>query len=140
MTWRSQRTFVGLALSVGVVAVSPALAIDAAGTWTAVSNTAMSITGDITVSGSAIKFQNGASIGLKPVPGTPRLFAIAPAANPELLNGNHLCSPTEGPNYVALAQLGTTLTLLAFDGPDKPTLKENPLEQDDVCALFTYAR
>jgi hypothetical protein len=140
MNWRFQRTFAGLALAMGAVAVSPALAVDATGNWTAVSNTAMSVTGDITVSGSAIKFQNGASISLKPVSGAPRLFAIAPAANPELLNGSHLCSPTEGPNYVALAQLGTTLTLLAFDGPDKPTLKENPLEQDDICALFTYAR
>ncbi|MCB1490159.1 MAG: hypothetical protein KDJ88_22200 [Bauldia sp.] len=138
MTWLFQRTLA--ALAIGAVAVSPALALDANGKWTAVSNTAMSITGDITVSGGAIKFQNSASIGLKPISGSPRLFAIDPAANPELLNGNYLCGPDQGPNYVALAQVGTTLTLLAFDGPDQPTLAENPLEQDDICAMFTYAR
>ena len=138
MSWLFRRTVAGAVLAVAAIAAAPALAAD--GKWTAVSKTAMSITGDITVSGGAIRFENGASIGLKPVSGTPRLFAVEPAGNPELLNGNYLCSPAEGPKYVALAELGTTLTLLAFDGPDKPVLAEDPLGQDDICAMFTYAR
>ena len=74
MSWLFRRTVAGAVLAVAAIAAAPALA--AGGKWTAVSKTAMSITGDITVSGGAIRFENGASIGLKPVSGTPRLFAV----------------------------------------------------------------
>ena len=69
-----------------------------------VSNTAMSITGDIDFVPGTITFQNGAKIHLvevtmgqdgnwqlggAPLPGD--IFKLDPPADPKLLNGNRLC-------------------------------------------------
>lgn len=122
-----------------MLASAPAMA--AAAKWSAVSTTAMSITGDIEVSDDRITFQTGASFGLRPVAGNPRLFTLDPPDdNPVLLNGNRLCSPQHAPKYLAFPTVGDTLYLLAFDGPDLPTLVANPLDQDGICALYTYQK
>ncbi len=110
-------------------------------TWTAVSTTAMSITGDIEVADDSITFQNGERIGLKPVRDAAGVFTLdPPTANPVLLNGNYLCGSNAPPKYLALPSEGTTAYLLAFDGPDVPTLAADPLDQTGICALYTYQR
>lgn len=109
--------------------------------WTAVSTTAMSITGDIQVADGSITFQNGERIGLKPVARTKGVFTLdPPTANPILLNGNYLCGSDAPPEYLALRTEGATAYLLAFDGPDVPTLTVDPLDQTGICALYTYQR
>jgi len=109
--------------------------------WTAVSTTAMSITGDIEVADDSITFQNGERIGLEAVPQATGIFTLdPPTANPVLLNGNYLCGPNAPPKYLALPTDGTTAYLLAFDGPDVPKLAADPLDQTGICALYTYQR
>ena len=115
----------------------------AAGTakWTAVSTTALSITGDIEVADHTITFQNRQHVGLKPVADAPGVFTLdPPTANPVLLNGNYLCGSNAPPKYLALPSDGTTAYLLAFDGPDVPKLAADPLDQTGICALYTYQR
>jgi hypothetical protein len=109
--------------------------------WTAVSTTAMSITGDIEMTDDSITFQNGARIGLRPVADAAGIFTLdPPTANPVLLNGNYLCGSNVPPKYLALPSDGTTAYLLAFDGPDVPKLAADPLDQTGICALYTYQR
>ena len=109
--------------------------------WTAVSTTALSITGDIEVADGGITFQNGERIGLKPVAGAAGVFTLdPPTANPVLLNGNYLCGSNTPPKYLAFPTDGSTAYLLAFDGPEVPTLVADPLDQTGICALYTYQR
>ena len=114
-------------------------AVAAGAKWTAASTTAMAITGDITVEPDRVTFGNGRSIGLKPVAGEARLFTIEPPENPQLLNGNFICSTAKPPAFIALESEGGEHYLLAFDGPGVPKLAADPLDQTGVCALFTYA-
>jgi len=122
-----------------LVLAAPAAAAGAK--WTAVSTTAISITGDIDVADDSITFQNGERIGLKPVADAAGIFTLdPPTANPVLLNDNYLCGSNAPPKYLALPIDGTTAYLLAFDGPDVPTLAADPLDQTGICALYTYQR
>jgi len=122
-----------------LVLAAPAAAAGAK--WTAVSTTAISITGDIDVADDSITFQNGERIGLKPVADAAGIFTLdPPTANPVLLNDNYLCGSSAPPKYLALPIDGTTAYLLAFDGPDVPTLAADPLDQTGICALYTYQR
>jgi hypothetical protein len=70
--------------------------------WAAYSNTAISITGDVTFSPDRITFGNGKSLPLAPagtIPGynalgrsvTASLFRVTAPGDPLLLNGNRLC-------------------------------------------------
>ena len=133
--------FTGILTGVALFLSSPAVASDMTGKWVAASTTAMSITGDIEISADRIIFDTGASLDLRPVAGVDHLFTLDPATdNPVLLNGNYLCGSNTPPKYIAFAQDGTSMFLLAFDGPDEPKLSPDPLDQDGICASFTYER
>ncbi|SDB31984.1 hypothetical protein [Bauldia litoralis] len=136
------KAMVSVVVAAGLLTgVAPAMAMDMNGKWVAASTTAMSITGDIEVSADKIVFETGASLGLKPVEGEAHLFTLASATdNPVLLNGNTLCGSNAPPEYIAFAMYETSMILLAFDGPDVPKLNPDPLDQDGICASFTYER
>jgi Bacterial SH3 domain len=99
--------------------------------WSADSNTAMSITGDVQFSPNQIIFSNGASLTLSPAGTLPhfhastapnqtvsaRLFRVVTPTDAPLLRGNQLCG--EGPaTYIALWDQhtpGVSTPLLTMD-------------------------
>jgi hypothetical protein len=114
--------------------------------YAAVSNTAMSITGDINFVPGTITFQNGAKIHLVEVkmsqtakwnpsgdalPGD--IYRVDPAANPKLLNGNRLCGAAVA--YAVIYFLNPTdLNLNLYSGETAPSGSES----DALCATYSY--
>ena len=114
--------------------------------YAAISNTAMSITGDIDFVPGTITFQNGAKIHLvevtmgqdgnwqlggAPLPGD--IFKLDPAANPKLLNGNRLCGAAV--TYAAMYFLSPDdLNLNLYTGENAPS----GADSDQLCATFSY--
>jgi hypothetical protein len=112
----------------------------------AVSNTAMSITGDIDFVPGTITFGNGAKIHLAEVtvgqtgkwnaggdalPGD--IYKVDPAANPKLLNGNRLCgSPV---TYAVMYFLSPSdLNLNLYTGGTVAS----GADSDQLCATYSY--
>jgi hypothetical protein len=106
----------------------------------AISNTAMSITGDISLDDFEIVFENGKRLEFEDLVAdtfivggeevAASLYSVKNPSNPKLLNGNRLCG--SGPvTYVAV--WGTEDTIVAmFDTQDVP-------ESDEaMCASYTY--
>lgn len=132
------RLFFPTALIAGVLAFSPALAED----LTAISTTAMSITGDITLDDSEIVFSDGQSLAFDElvqdvfvVDGeevSASVYSVAEPQTLELLNGNTLCG--DGfVTYVATWAGMDDLTIVAmFDTQDVPG------SDAEMCASFTY--
>jgi hypothetical protein len=131
-----------LSLLAFLLAATPAYAAK----YGAVSNTAMSITGDIDFVPGTITFQNGAKIHLvevtmgqdgnwqlggAPLPGD--IYKVDPVANPKLLNGNRLCgSPvTFGVMYFLSP---SDLHLNLYSGDNAPS----GAESDQLCATYSY--
>lgn len=126
-----------------------AMAADIDGKWEPVSNTAVSITGAITVSSSAVTFSGGKSIKLASAgdktgewtgfggPSEGHIFKLEPAADPELLNGNQLCGIPGNPvTYIVLAvPTEGELSLIAFTGDKLPEPGS-----DSSCAVYNYAK
>lgn len=127
-------------LAAALLAALPARADD----YAAVSNTAMSITGDIAMDDFAITFANGKSLEFAElvadhftVEGRDRpasVYRVAKPADPKLENGNRLCG--SGPvTYVAS---------WGVDGDDTATIvavftgKEAPESDETMCASYTY--
>jgi len=117
------------------------------GNWSAVSNTATSITGDITVSDGEVTFSDNksvkiASVGTKEGDWTDfggsmegHIFKLEPAADPELLNGNKLCGMPGNPvTHLVLATGDDGLSLIVYTGDETPTPDSSP------CSIFNYAR
>ena len=131
-----------LVLFSALVLISPAHAEK----YGAVSNTAMSITGDIDFVPGTITFQNGAKIhiddvtmgetgnwqlGGAPLPGD--IFKVEPPADPKLLNGNKLCG--QPVTYAVMYFLSPTdLNLNLYTGAATPT----GAESDQLCATYSY--
>lgn len=120
---------------------------DVEGKWEALSNTAISITGDIQVANDAITFGEGTRIRMsaggsakgtwgdrqEPVEGT--IYRLEPPTDPALLNGNRFCGmPDDKVTYIVLAPLDDGLSLLAYTGDAKP------MPNASVCAIYHYAR
>lgn len=120
--------------------VLPALADD----YAAISNTAMSITGDISFDDFGITFANGKSLEFSEltadhltVDGQDRpasVYRVAKPADPKLENGNRLCG--SGPvTYVAS---------WGIDGDDLATVvavftgRDEPDSSEEMCASYTY--
>ncbi|HEV7248490.1 MAG TPA: hypothetical protein VGN93_16055 [Shinella sp.] len=126
--------FFACALSLG--AAAPALA----DTYAAVSNTAMSITGDIEFDDFGITFENGKQIvfdelvgdtfvvGGETVNGS--VYSVSEPKDPVLLNGNRLCG--EPVTYVASWGDADTTTVAVFSTQDVPQ------SDADMCASYTY--
>jgi len=124
-----------------------AAAADLAGSWFALSNTAVSITGDITVLADAITFQNGAKIHIAPdgtakgtwagqsAPVDGAIYRLDPPEDPVLLNGNQFCGlPGNKPTYVVLAPFDEGLSLIVYTGDAKPT------PDADTCSIYNYSK
>ena len=126
------------AFALCVVLASPAFAE----TYAAVSNTAMSITGDIELDETGITFENGEqvtfdervadrfTVGGETVEA--HVFSIAEPCDPVLLNGNRLCGAPV--TYAASWETsdGSGTILAVFSTP------EAPQSDADMCASYTY--
>ena len=127
------------------------------GYWKSVSNTARSITGDITISGErmmmvfqpftiadirelspeeiagAFNFQDNDGVRGK-------LYRISIAADRKFLRRNTLCGAEET-QYMATAVQGKTLQVAFFSGAKMPSLKPEDLNNSTaLCGTFTYSR
>lgn len=121
--------------------------------WQAISNTAASITGDITVTPDRITFAGGHALTLSQPTALPRFraegspaaatrYRVANPADPILLNGNRLCGGrTPAPvTYIVLwtprKLAGDTAprSLAAFSGMTPPTGTDSP----GLCGTFRY--
>ncbi len=128
-----------LALAFSLTIATPALADN----YTAVSNTAMSITGDIEFDDFGITFANGKKIVFdalisdtfvvdgEKVPAS--VYSLAKPKDPVLLNGNRLCG--EPVTYVASWGTGDEddgTIVAVFSTQDVPQ------SSADMCASYTY--
>jgi hypothetical protein len=132
----------GRALGLLAVFLSTSVMAQEADHYTAVSKTAMSITGDVWMDDFSITFQNDESlefsalvanhfvVGDKTVAAS--VYRVKEPADPELQNGNQLCG-NGAVSYVASWALGDGMTAIAvFTG------KRAPKSDEDMCALYTY--
>ena len=125
-----------LALTLSLVLASPALA----DSYSAISNTAMSITGDIEFDDFGITFENGKKITFDQLVGdtfvvggetvNASVYSVADPEDPVLLNGNRLCG--EPVTYVASWGDASTTTVAVFSTQDVPS------SDADMCASYTY--
>lgn len=117
--------------------------------WIAVSNTAMSITGDAQFSPSAIVFANHTGLKLTPAGSAngmtwadsmrdqpAQLYKVAERKNPRLLNGNHLCGAHTNPSFLGVVEHVDDVYLTVFSGKDTPTAKDY---ESRICAGFSYS-
>ena len=119
--------------------------------WQAMSTTAMSITGDITLSNNRLTFSNQDFLAIEPVDRNAEdgqtLFRVTTKTNPELLNGNLICG--NQPIDYLLVQISGEVTgqsdmqLKAYYYPEQLRLADLPLKDKDslthlMCALYTY--
>lgn len=118
---------------------------DLDGAWSATSTTAMSITGDITVTDAALQFADGqrmawtledrragdwAGLGQQ-VEGA--IYKVAEPADPTLLRGNTLCGQPVTYIVLSLVEAGD-LGMSVFTGASAPS------DADGLCASYFYAR
>ncbi|MCJ8148689.1 hypothetical protein MNR02_06830 [Shinella sp. H4-D48] len=125
-----------LILTLSLVLASPALA----DSYSAISNTAMSITGDIEFDDFGITFENGKKITFDQLVGdtfvvggetvNASVYSVADPEDPVLLNGNRLCG--EPVTYVASWGDASTTTVAVFSTQDVPS------SDADMCASYTY--
>lgn len=125
-----------LALALSLAVASPALA----DTYAAISNTAMSITGDIEFDDFGITFETGEQITFDQLIGDTfvvggervngSVYSVAEPKDPVLLNGNRLCG--EPVTYVASWGDANTTTVAVFSTQDAPA------SDADMCASYTY--
>ena len=127
-----------LALALSMALASPALA----DTYAAISNTAMSITGDIEFDDFGITFENGKQITFDQLVGdtfvvggetvNASVYSVAEPKDPVLLNGNRLCGAPV--TYAASWETsdGSGTVLAVFSTP------EAPQSDADMCASYTY--
>ncbi|WP_105426937.1 hypothetical protein [Neorhizobium tomejilense] len=110
--------------------------------YTAVSKTAMSVTGDVWLDDFGITFENEETLEFsdlvadnfrvdgRRVPGS--VYRVAKPADPELENGNQLCGSGDV-TYVANWASGKGMSAIAvFTG------KNPPKSSAEMCALYTY--
>jgi hypothetical protein len=155
---RPARVKRALAIAIGgsAFAVLGGHAADAADstetTWTAISTTAMGITGDIVLAEDRITFANGESLVIAPVSGAAAgIFRVDPPQNPVLLQGNTLCGGRGPARFIVTARkeeaadldASQNLYLKVFSGADVPpasTLLGSSSMAPGLCASFNYER
>jgi hypothetical protein len=117
--------------------------------WIAVSNTAISITGDVRFSPSRIVFVNHAALPLAPVGEATGLtwadsmhdrpvtvYRITQRGNPQLLGGNFLCGAATTPSFLSVLKQGDDVYLTIFTGAEPPTARDFASR---ICAGFAYS-
>ncbi|WP_421917277.1 hypothetical protein [Mesorhizobium sp.] len=131
-----------LAAIVSAAPVGVAAAYTDEDSYTAVSGTAMSVTGDIQFDDFGITFANGEtlkfaelvddhfSVGGEDVPAS--VYRVGRPRDPQLENGNRLCGA--GPvTFIASWASGESGSVIAvFTGEDAPS------SDDEMCASYTY--
>jgi hypothetical protein len=135
-----------IVLTMMLAGASPAFAQDS---WSAMSTTAISVTGDIRISAKEIRFGNGARL---PLAGTdrPGVLRVVKGANPVLKNKNLLCGK-EPPTFVVLGRDESTesldgssaLFLKIYNGKDIPPASDAigiDAKGSGFCALYNYTR
>lgn len=119
--------------------------------WQAMSTTAMSTTGDITLTNNRLTFSNQDFLAIEPVDRNAEdgqtLFRVTTKTNPELLNGNLICG-NQPIDYLMLQVSGevagqSDMQLKVYYYPDQLRLADLPLKDKDslthlMCALYTY--
>jgi len=166
----SFRTAVMLFASLGLMACSavsgnatpePINAFPKPTHWQAMSTTAMSITGDITLTNNRLTFSNQDFLAIEPVDRNAEdgqtLFRVTSKTNPELLNGNLICG-NQPIDYLLVQVSDGVITgevagqsdmqlndmqLKAYYYPEQLRLSDLPLKDKDslthlMCALYTY--
>ncbi|MBP1845470.1 hypothetical protein J2046_003743 [Rhizobium petrolearium] len=130
----------------GLTVAPSALAQDR---WSAMSTTAIAITGDIQISAEEIQFENGAMLQLA-LTDRPGVFRVERQANPTLKNENLLCGQ-EPPTFVVFGHDENTesldrssvLYLKIYNGKQQPPAAD-AVGMDGrgagFCALFNYTR
>ncbi|MEG6507837.1 hypothetical protein V6C03_02535 [Methyloligella sp. 2.7D] len=139
MPQRSASSLLAVSAFILAACLSP-LAAHAAEKWEAASTTAISITGDITLSDDKITFADGKTLNLRPLGGDkPGVYAIDPPENPTLLNGNKLCGDKPPTFIVAGRPNDDNLYLKVFDTDEAPAAS-NELMQPGMCAGYNFGR
>ncbi len=110
--------------------------------YTAMSNTAMSVTGDVWMDDFSIKFENGETLEFsnlvadhfnvdgRSVPGS--VYRVKEPADPELQNGNQLCGSGDV-TFVATWADGEGTTAIAVF-----TTERAPKNSGQMCAQYSY--
>jgi len=124
--------------------------------WQAMSTTAMSITGDITLTNNRLTFSNQDFLAIEPVDRNAEdgqtLFRVTSKTNPELLNGNQICGNQPIDYLMVQVSEGVTtgevagqsdMQLKAYYYPEQLRLADLPLKDKDslthmMCVLYTY--
>ena len=113
------------------------------------SNTAISITGDIQFNPPELIFANHATLKLKVIGAatgltwadamrdqSTQLFGVEGKPNPRLLNRNYLCGADTRPAFISILEHGGEVYLTVFEGETPPTAKDFVAR---ICAGFTYS-
>jgi hypothetical protein len=127
------------------------------GYWRAASNTAASITGDISISGSKISI-NFTSFVIAPVrqltpaevsaafdeavetAGNGLLYRVSIPASRRFLKKNTLCG-SQDTQWIAVYAANRTLQVAFFSGENAPLITFEALQKStDLCGTFTYVR
>jgi hypothetical protein len=153
---------VAIAFVVACVAAGQTRAQSGAQKWTAMSNTAMSITGDIELSSNELTLA-GKSYALVLVsniaapqlaaageivamaqPTTASLYKLSIPAGTKLVNGNTICGPNAANWLLTVigtgppAQTDQMLSLAFFSGSGKPDLA-SAANSTSLCGTFSYS-
>ncbi len=112
--------------------------------WTAVSQTAMAITGDVRFTPARIVFQNGRAMRIAAMPrprGFPaaatQLYRVAPPSDPVLLHGNRLCGARRV-TYLLVSRTRSPAGDVELSVYDAAHVPAN--EGDGLCATYFYQR
>jgi len=107
--------------------------------WKASSDTALAVTGDISIEHDSIVFANGTGLRLVPVEERMGVFKVDPPANPKLMDGKRLCGDKEL-TFVTLAQgSDRSLFMKVFDQPNAPAEAfGNQQPQDGACGIYRF--
>jgi hypothetical protein len=134
-----------------LLALSLVTAASAAERLPAYSNTAMSITGDVTLAADRITFGNGKSVAVKKIASSKEgkwdpiasgkakadVYELTKPQDPKLLRGNQLCG--SGPvRYVAIFKTDDNLTEMVVFQQAASQKGADPFSSDRVCATYTY--
>jgi hypothetical protein len=133
-------------MRVATFATAVALALSSttvqADSYAAISNTAMSITGDIEFDDFSIVFANGEELAFAELVGDSfvvdgrrvpaSVFSIETPADPVLENGNRLCGMGDVTYLASWAGMDDLTVVAVFTTQDVPT------SSDEMCASYTY--
>jgi hypothetical protein len=147
-----------LGLAAGLLSLCPpSSSAQEKGTWRAASSTAMSITGDLTISEDKIsinftafpmaqirKLESAEAVAAfnadSPTAGSGNLYRLSVPAAKRFLHHNTLCG-TEVTQWMATYVVGRDLQVAFFSGAKMPVFTPEALANStDLCCTFSYVR